>query len=147
MAAKLNSSIDVPLPPEEAWAHASDLRRFDEWLSVHTAWRSALPETLEKGTVIDSIVCVKGMYNRVKWTLQKYDPPTGLFLDGQGRGGVKVKLRVTISPKGSGSVVDFNLHLGGPAMFGPIGALVAAALRSDIDASLAKFVQVFAATP
>ncbi|SKW68720.1 Toxin [Mycobacteroides abscessus subsp. abscessus] len=58
-----------------------------------------------------------------------------------------MKLRVTISPKGSGSVVDFNLHLGGPAMFGPIGAVVAAALRSDIDASLAKFVQVFAATP
>ncbi|SKW81466.1 Toxin [Mycobacteroides abscessus subsp. massiliense] len=57
---------------------------------------------------------------------------------------MKVKLRVTITPKGPGSVVDFTLHLGGPAMFGPIGAVVAAALRSDIDASLSKFVQVFA---
>jgi hypothetical protein len=37
-----------------------------------------------------------------------------------------------------------DVHLGGPALFGPIGVLVAAGLRSDIQASLDRFVAVFA---
>jgi hypothetical protein len=37
-----------------------------------------------------------------------------------------------------------DVHLGGPALFGPIGVLVAAGLRSDIKASLNRFVTVFA---
>jgi hypothetical protein len=54
--AKLSGSIDVPLPPEQAWQSASDLSRFKEWLTIHRVWRSKLPEQLEKGTVIESIV-------------------------------------------------------------------------------------------
>jgi hypothetical protein len=37
-----------------------------------------------------------------------------------------------------------DVHLGGPALFGPIGMVVAAALRGDIRASLNNFVSVFA---
>jgi hypothetical protein len=36
-----------------------------------------------------------------------------------------------------------DVHLGGPALFGPIGMVVAAALRGDIKASLDRFVTVF----
>lgn len=35
--------------------------------------------------------------------------------------------------------------LGGPALFGPIGMLVAGGLKGDIDESLRTFVSVFAA--
>ena len=137
--AKLSASIDVPLPPEEAWKHASDLSRYKEWLTIHRVWRSTLPEDLQKGTVIESIVEVKGMYNRIKWTIVHYKPPEAMTLNGDGVGGVKVK------PKDDGSVVSIDVHLGGPALFGPIGMIVAAALRSDIRESLQKFVTVFAA--
>jgi hypothetical protein len=41
-------------------------------------------------------------------------------------------------------VVSLDVHLGGPALFGPIGMMVAAALKSDIRESLRKFVTVFA---
>ena len=41
-------------------------------------------------------------------------------------------------------MVSFDVHLGGPALFGPIGMIVAAALKSDINESLRKFVTVFA---
>ena len=90
--AKLSVSVDVPLPPETAWQCASDLSRYKEWLSIHRVWRSKLPETLEKGTVIESIVEVKGMLNRIKWTIVHFKPPEAMTLDGEGRGGVKVKL-------------------------------------------------------
>jgi hypothetical protein len=142
--AKLSVSIDVPLPPEQAWAHASNLSRYKEWLSIHRVWRSKLPEQLEKGTVIESIVEVKGMANRIRWTIVHYKPPEAMTLDGNGVGGVKVKLSAKVKPKDDNAVVSLDVHLGGPALFGPIGMIVAAALKSDIRESLRKFVTVFA---
>ena len=145
--AKLSGSIDVPLPPEKAWEDASNLSRYKEWLTIHRVWRSTLPETLEKGTVIESILEVKGMANRIKWTIVHYKPPESMTLNGVGVGGVKVKLMAKVKPKGdhsNDSVVSFDVHLGGPALFGPIGMIVAAALRADINESLRKFVKVFA---
>jgi carbon monoxide dehydrogenase subunit G len=142
--AKLSGSIDVPLPPEKAWEDASNLSRYKDWLTIHRVWRSTLPEQLEKGTVIESIVEVKGMPNRIKWTIVHYKSPEAMTLDGDGVGGVKVTLIAKVKPKGHDSVVSFDVHLGGPALFGPIGMIVAAALRSDIRESLNKFVTVFA---
>ena len=142
--AKLSGSIDVPLSPDKAWQDASNLSRFKEWLTIHRVWRSKLPDQLEKGTVIDSIVEVKGMPNRISWTIVNYKPPETMTLNGVGVGGVKVKLIARVKPKGDQSVVSFDVHLGGPALFGPIGMIVAAALKSDINESLRKFVTVFA---
>jgi carbon monoxide dehydrogenase subunit G len=145
--AKLSVSVDVPLPPEKAWECASDLSRYKEWLSIHRVWRSKLPETLEKGTVIVSIVEVKGMPNRVKWTIVNYKPPESMTLDGDGVGGVKVKLIAKIKPSEdnpAGATVTLDVHLGGPALFGPIGMVVAGALKGDIRESLNRFKSVFA---
>jgi carbon monoxide dehydrogenase subunit G len=143
--AKLSVSVDVPLPPEVAWSHAEDLSRYKEWLTIHRVWRSTLPETLEKGTVVESIVEVKGMPNRIKWTIVNFKPPESMTLDGDGKGGVKVKLIAKIGPKGENrSTLTMDVHLGGIALFGPIGTIVAHALRGDIQESLARFVKTFA---
>jgi Polyketide cyclase / dehydrase and lipid transport len=142
--AKLSVSVDVPLSPEQAWSCAADLSRYKEWLTIHRVWRSKLPETLEKGTVVESIVEVKGMPNRIKWTIVHFKPPEAMTLDGIGVGGVKVKLMGKVKPSGSGSTVTFDIHLGGPALFGPIGMVVAGALKGDIRESLNNFKSVFA---
>jgi carbon monoxide dehydrogenase subunit G len=142
--AKLSVSVDVPLPPEDAWECASDLSRFKEWLTIHRVWRSKLPDTLEKGTIIESIVEVKGMPNRIKWTIVHFKPPEAMTLNGEGVGGVKVKLIGKVKPAGDGSTVTFDVHLGGPALFGPIGMVVAAALKGDIRESLNRFKNTFA---
>ena len=110
-------------------------------------WRSKLPETIEKGTVIESILEVKGMANRIKWTVVNYKPPESMTLDGVGVGGVKVKLIGKVKPSAKdpdGSTVTFDVHLGGAALFGPIGMLVAGALKGDIRDSLNNFKDVFA---
>ena len=150
--AKVSVSVDVPLSPEEAWQHASDLSRYKEWLTIHRVWRSKLPENLDKGSVVESIVEVKGMPNRVKWTIVNFAPPESMTLNGVGTGGVKVKLIGRVRPgdtggnkDGAASVVTMDVHLGGPALFGPIGMIVAAALRGDIQESLNRFVATFAA--
>ncbi len=142
--AKLSVSIDVPLSPEQAWEAASDLSRYMEWLSIHRVWRTTLPETLEKGTMLASVVEVKGMMNLIRWTIVSYKPPQSLTLDGDGKGGVKVKLMGKVKPADVGSTVTFDVHLGGPALFGPIGMIVASSLKSDIRESLDNFKSVFA---
>ncbi len=145
--AKLSVSVDVPLPPDKAWEAASDLSRYKEWLTIHRVWRSTLPDTLEKGTKLASVVEVKGMLNLVRWTIVNYKPPRSLTLDGDGKGGVKVKLIGKVAPveeDPAASTVTFDVHLGGPALFGPIGMLVASSLKSDIRDSLDKFKTVFA---
>ncbi|ORB28996.1 type II toxin-antitoxin system Rv0910 family toxin [Mycolicibacterium parafortuitum] len=144
--AKLSVSVDVPLPPEKAWDAASDLSRYKEWLSIHRVWRSKLPEVIEKGTQLDSIVEVKGMPNRMHWTVVHFRPPEAMTLNGDGKGGVKVKLMGKIKPSAKepdSSLVTFDIHLGGPALFGPIGMVVAGALKGDIQESLNRFKTVF----
>lgn len=141
---KLSVSVDVPLSPEKAWECASDLSRYQDWLSIHRVWRSRLPETLEKGTQLESIVEVKGMPNRIQWTIVHYRPPEAMTLNGYGKGGVKVKLIGKVKPSGNGSTFSLDVHLGGPALFGPIGMVVAGALKGDIRESLNKFKAVFA---
>ena len=152
--AKVSASVEVPLSPQEAWEHASDLSRYREWLTIHRVWRSKLPETLDKGAVVESIVEVKGMPNRIRWTIVNFKPPESMTLNGVGVGGVKVKLIGRVRPNdevgpnaqdgAAASVVSLDVHLGGPALFGPIGMVVAAALRGDIKSSLDRFVEVFA---
>jgi carbon monoxide dehydrogenase subunit G len=143
--AKLSVSVDVPLPPEKAWECASDLSRYKEWLTIHRVWRTKPPENLEKGTVVESIVEVKGMPNRIKWIIVDYKPPEAMTLNGDGKGGVKVKLIAKVKPNGDNSILTLDVHLGGPALFGPIGMVVAGALKGDIRESLNRFKSVFAA--
>ncbi|MCX6483208.1 MAG: SRPBCC family protein [Mycobacterium sp.] len=153
--AKVSVSVDVPLSPEQAWRHASDLSRYKEWLTIHRVWRSKLPDTVDKGTIVESIVEVKGMPNRIRWTIVSFQPPESMTLNGVGAGGVNVKLIGKVRPgsvagtgpaggTGSAAVLTLDIHLGGAALFGPIGMIVAAALRGDIKASLDRFVAVFA---
>src|SRR5689334_24517103 len=104
--AKLSVSVDVPLPPEKAWEAASDLSRYKEWLTIHRVWRSTLPDTLEKGTKLASVVEVKGMMNLVRWTIVSYKPPNSLTLDGDGKGGVKVKLIGRVKPADADSTTS-----------------------------------------
>lgn len=138
--ATLEMSVDVPLTPEEAWAHTSDLSELDQWLTMHEAWRSQVPETLTVGTELSGVANVKGMRNRVTWTVQAADPPHRLALAGAGKGGTKFRLELRVDPKGDGSEVTIHVELGGRPLFGPIGSGVARAIKGDIRQSLDNFV-------
>lgn len=142
--AKLTVKIDVPLPAQDVWDKASDLSSYDKWLVVHDGWRSELPEHLGVGTEISSVVTVKGLRNRVRWTIKKFDVPTELSLKGDGKGGVKLGLELDVTPKGTASELALTIELGGAPLFGPIGSSVARALKGDIEKSLAKFVRIYA---
>lgn len=141
--AKLNVSVDVPIPPDQAWAHASDLPELDKWLTLHEGWRGPVPDGLTAGTRLIGVATVKGFRNRVTWTVKTAEPPNRLVLTGSGIGGTKFGIELRVAPTPAGSKVTADFSLGGAPLFGPIGSVVARALRGDVEESLNNFVKLY----
>jgi uncharacterized protein YndB with AHSA1/START domain len=141
--AKIELSRELTITPEQAWAHVSKLEELGDWLTMHQGWRSELPGELTQGTTIVGVAGAKGMRNRVTWTVRKIDPPKLLELTGDGVGGTKYSLKMTVAPAKSGCKFTVKIDLGGRPLFGPIGAVAARAVKGDIEQSIEKFVALY----
>jgi uncharacterized protein YndB with AHSA1/START domain len=137
--AKLELSRELSLSPDDAWAHASNLADLGDWLVMHQGWRGEIPAELTAGATIVGVAGAKGLRNRVNWTVRRIEPPRLLEMTGDGVGGAKYGLRMTVSPTASGCEFTFNLDLGGRPLFGPIGAAAARAVKGDIERSIQRF--------
>jgi len=134
--AKVDVSVTSDMSREQAWALASDLNRFDEWLTIFGGWRSEVPSTIEEGTKVSSCVKVKGFRNTIHWEVTQYDAPSCIEMRGCGFGGVRIDLNLTISEKGDGSEFHLAADLHGGVLSGPVGRLVARVLKGDVRRSV-----------
>jgi uncharacterized protein YndB with AHSA1/START domain len=137
--AKLELSRELTLTPEDAWLHASNLSELGDWLVMHQGWRGELPAELTAGARIVGVAGAKGLRNRVTWTVRSVEPPRLLDMTGDGVGGTKYALRMTVSPSAAGCTFTLKIELGGRPLFGPIGAAAARAVRGDIERSIQQF--------
>jgi hypothetical protein len=137
--AKLELSRELTLTPEDAWLHASNLSELGDWLVMHQGWRGELPAELTAGARIVGVAGAKGLRNRVTWTVRRVEPPRLLDMTGDGVGGTKYALRMTVSPSAAGCTFTLKIELGGRPLFGPIGAAAARAVRGDIERSIQQF--------
>jgi uncharacterized protein YndB with AHSA1/START domain len=141
--AKIELSRELTITPEQAWTHASNLAELGDWLTMHQGWRSELPVELAEGTTIVGVAGAKGMRNRVTWTVRKIDPPKLLEITGDGVGGTKYALKMTVVPAKAGCKFTVNIDLGGRPLFGPIGAVAGRVVKGDIEQSIEKFVVLY----
>ena len=141
--AKVDVTADVPMRPQDMWDHVSDLSQLGDWLTMHEAWRSELPDELKQGTQIVGVARAKGLRNRVAWTVTTWDPPHRVALSGSGKGGAKYTVTLSVTPTEKGSTLGVRLELGGRALFGPVGAAAARAVKGDIEKSLTQFVELY----
>jgi hypothetical protein len=142
--AKLQLTRELSLSPDDAWAHASDLGSLGDWLVMHEGWRSDLPDEITVGTRIVGVAGAKGMRNRVTWTVKRFDPPAQLEVTGSGVGGTRYGLAMKVTPTANGCAFAVTLDLGGPPLFGPIGAVAARAVKGDIERSVQQFEKLYA---
>ena len=133
---------ELPMSPQQAWDAASDLSRFDEWMTIHAGWVTDLPDQITKGTKVSSIVKVKAFRNRINWTVTRCDEPTAISLAGTGRGGVKINLDMMVSGSGDTSTVRLDGSFTGPVLAGPIGTVVARAITGDMHQSVKNLAKV-----
>ncbi len=141
--AKLELSRSLSMTPDNAWQHVSDFSTLGDWLKMHQGWCTELPDELELGTTLVGVAGVKGMRNRVTWTVKELDAPRLLAVTGDGDGGTKYGLRMTVEPSKSGCDFTVRIDLGGRPLFGPIGATAARLVKGDIERSIEKFSELY----
>ena len=86
---------------------------------MHEGWRSELPSDLRVGTTIIGVAGAKGMRNRVTWTIRELDPPRLIGITGDGVGGTKYALKMSVKPTKSGCSFTVKIDLGGRRCSGP----------------------------
>ncbi len=138
--ARVDVSVTSQVDPETAWKLASDLSRFDEWMTIFAGWRGPVPQTIEEGTCVSSCVKVKGFRNVIHWTVTRYDEPKSIELQGRGRGGIRLGVAMTVTDEESGTDFHLTADIRGGLLSGPIGGLVARLLRSDVEKSVHNLV-------
>ncbi|UXA19920.1 SRPBCC family protein [Mycobacterium sp. SMC-4] len=141
--AKLELKRSLAIPAEDAWTHASNLSTLGDWMTMHQGWRSELPEDLKVGVTVVGVAGAKGMRNRVTWTVRRFEPPSALEISGEGVGGTRYKLAMTVASTGEGCTFTVRMDLGGAPLFGPIGLAAVRAVKGDIDTSIKRFEQLY----
>lgn len=134
--AQVDVSTTSDLSPQSAWKLASDLGRFDDWMTIFGGWRGEVPATIEKGTRVSSLIKVKGFRNVIHWEVTEYDEPHEIELTGRGRGGVQITVTMRVTDNQPGSTFDLTAALGGGVLSGPLGTLVARVIKSDVRKSV-----------
>ena len=54
--ATVDVAVSSDVSPEQAWALASDLRRFEEWLTIFGGWRSRSPQHPARGRLVAKVL-------------------------------------------------------------------------------------------
>ncbi|KKC05761.1 type II toxin-antitoxin system Rv0910 family toxin [Mycobacterium nebraskense] len=134
--ARVDVSVSSKVDPEAAWKLASDLSRFDEWMTIFAGWRGPVPDTIGEGTCVSSCVKVKGFRNVIHWTVTRYNEPKSIELQGRGRGGIRLGVAMSVTDNDPGTDFHLTADIGGGLLSGPIGGLVARVLRSDVKKSV-----------
>jgi Polyketide cyclase / dehydrase and lipid transport len=168
--ATVDVSVSSSLSPARAWALASDLGRFDEWLTIFGGWKSEVPADVEVGTCVSSLIKVKGFRNTIHWRVTRYDEPKQIDLVGRGRPAICIALRLcvkeqpsgrasgsvsdvasgsvsdvasgSVSDVASGSVFQVVADLTGGLLNTRIGNLVAKVLESDVRKSVKNLAEL-----
>ena len=135
--ALVDVGVSSELSPERAWELASDLRRFDEWLTIFGGWKSEVPSVIDVDTQVTSLIKVKGFRNVIHWRVTRYDEPKEIELVGTGRGGVRITLTMQVEP-GDGDGASFRViaDLSGGLLNTPIGGVVARIIQGDVRRSV-----------
>ncbi|MGO4444916.1 SRPBCC family protein [Mycobacterium sp. 2YAF39] len=134
--ATVDVSVSSDLSPEDAWKLASDLSRFDEWLTIFGGWRSEVPTQVEVGTSVSSAIKVKGFRNIIHWRVTRYDEPKAIEMVGRGKPAVCIALRLCVKDEEAGSTFQVIADLTGGLLNTRVGNLVAKVLESDVRRSV-----------
>jgi Polyketide cyclase / dehydrase and lipid transport len=134
--AKIDVAVKTDLAPLQAWKLASDLQRFDEWLTIFGGWRSEVPSAIDVGTCVSSCIRVKGFRNIIHWRVTRYEEPKVIELSGAGRGGVRINLTIEVQERAPGSRFHVLAELKGGLLGTRIGQLVARVLQSEVRKSV-----------
>ncbi|MDN5893217.1 MAG: SRPBCC family protein [Nocardioides sp.] len=137
--AKANVSKDIDATQDEVWKVLSNPQRFEEWLTLHTKWKSEPPADLAKGEKISEVLTIMGMPNTIEWTVEEYDAPNSMKITGAGMAGAQVTFVLSVAADGDKSVASVDAEFISQMMVGAIGGAIERASVKELTESLDKF--------
>lgn len=143
--ASVSVTQSLPVDPQTAWDNLSNLAEWEDWLSIHEAWKSELPAQIAVGTKVTEVVSVMGMANKIEWTITELDTPNTVTIEGLGMAGVKIKFVLSVTSTDDGSAATIDADFSGAMIVGPIGKAVAKNAQGDLESSLTRFAELVAA--
>jgi ribosome-associated toxin RatA of RatAB toxin-antitoxin module len=136
---KVSASVQAAVAPDKVWELVVDLPRYPEWLSMHDAFTSDVPEKLAEGVTYKQRVKMMGMPADIAWRVITADGPGRLEMAGDGPMGIKSINRFKVEPEGDGSNITFEMEFNGPALNGPMAAMAEKSAAASAEQSMAKF--------
>jgi carbon monoxide dehydrogenase subunit G len=134
----VTKSVELALPPEQAFALATDPARFGEWLTLHSGWPSGEPGAPELGAEFTQQLRIMGMPADVHWKVEELEAPLHLVLRGSGPLGATLATTITVAPSGDGAAVSYEAEFSGGGIQGPMGDMVTKQAGEQIETSLDK---------
>jgi carbon monoxide dehydrogenase subunit G len=128
----------INAPYEEVWALANDLKRWPEWNTMFTKWKSEVPDAMGEGTQVAAVLTIMGMANTITLTVDEYNPPKLVRMSGTGMAGAKVSLTLSVDADGDTTRMQARADFESQMMVGAIGKAIERAAKKELDASLDK---------
>ncbi|GAA1637722.1 type II toxin-antitoxin system Rv0910 family toxin [Actinoplanes couchii] len=121
---KVSVTATTAADPDKVWQVVTDLPRTPEWNTMHQGFTGDVPATVAEGTTYKQKVKLMGMPAEMAWRVVTADAPGNLEMAGDGPMGVKAKNRFIIVPEGAGSQITYEMEFAGPALNGPMAAML-----------------------
>jgi carbon monoxide dehydrogenase subunit G len=135
----VNATVTVPASQEQVWDVIVNPATYENWLTIHTKWKSEIPETFTQGAQAAEVVTMLGMANTITWTVDALEAPAQLRISGTGMAGVKTAFTLAVSPDGDGgSTVRIDAEFEGQMIAGALGKAVEKDAKENLEKSLAK---------
>lgn len=133
----VGKTVGLDKAPAEAFALATNLTRFGEWLTIHDSWPQGEPNALEHGQQFTQKFKLMGMAADVRWTVEVLTD-TKVVLKGAGPMGATVANVISVEAAHGGSAVSYEAEVSGGGIRGPMGHLITRRTNTELEKSLAK---------
>ncbi|MFC7528522.1 SRPBCC family protein [Actinoplanes sp. GCM10030250] len=121
---KITVSAVTTADPDQVWQVLTTPSRTPEWNDMHQGFTGDVPATLAEGTTYKQKVKLMGMPAEMAWKVVTADAPKQLEQAGDGPMGVKAKNRFVLEPSGTGTQITYDMEFIGPALNGPMAAML-----------------------
>jgi uncharacterized protein YndB with AHSA1/START domain len=136
---QINTTTEIPASPEAVWETISDPRSYEQWMTVHSKWKSEVPERFSQGATATEVVSMMGMPNTIVWTVEEFEDGSRLKISGTGMAGVKVSFDFSVAPDGDGGCkASAGSEFEGQVITGALGKAIEKEGLRNLEESLQK---------
>ena len=132
----------INAPFEKVWEVATDLKRWEQWNTLFTKWKSDVPEAMSEDTQVTAVLTIMGMANTITLTVDEYNPPKIVKMSGTGMAGAKVSLTLSVDADGDTTHMKARADFESQMLVGAIGKAIERASKKELDASLDKLAAI-----